>query len=65
MKEPDDYSQYVYVGGSSVAVRVCVRAYSRWEDQRGCPGSLKDPRRNQCFFVTSDGICERDKVVET
>lgn len=65
MNEPIDHSQYVYVGGSLVDVKVCLMAYRNWGDQCGCFGSVKDPHRPRCFFVTSNGICERDKTGET
>ena len=58
MTEQPDHRQYI-CGSRSV---VCVRAYSRWEEQRGCKGAVKDPRRERCWYVNSDGLCQRDKM---
>ena len=58
MNDPADYRQYI-CGSRSV---VCVRAYSLWDAQRQCCGAVKDPRRERCWYVSSDGICQRDKM---
>ena len=57
MTEPADHRQYI----CGCRVVACVMAHSRWSEQRGCCGAVKDPNRDCCWYVTSDGICERDK----
>ena len=58
MTEPADYRQYI----CGCRVVSCVMAHSRWDAQRGCCGAVKDPERDRCWYATSDGICERDRM---
>lgn len=53
------YRVPVYIGGPDVVVYTCSVAYQRWQAQRGCEGSVKDPARDRCWYVTSDGVCKR------
>jgi hypothetical protein len=58
MTEPADYRQYI----CGCRIVACVMANRRWCDQCGCAGAVKDSQRDRCWYLTSDGICERDRV---
>ena len=53
-----DYRQYI----CGCRVVACVMSNRRWCDQRGCIGAVKDPNHDRCWYATSDGICERDRM---
>lgn len=57
-EEPADYR--VFVCGCRAVV--CEKSNRRWCEQLGCRGAVKDPHRDQCWYVTADGICERDRM---
>ena len=58
MTEPADYRQYI----CGCRIVACVMAHSRWDAQSGCCGAVRDPERDRCWYLTSDGICERDRM---
>jgi hypothetical protein len=58
MTDPIDHRQYI----AGCRVVACVMAHSRWNEQKGCEGSVRDPIRDRCWYATSDGICERDRM---
>lgn len=58
MTDTIDHRQYI----SGCRVVACAAAHSRWDAQCGCVWALKDPARDRCRYLTSDGICERDRM---
>jgi len=53
-----DHRQYI----CGARVVVCTEYNKRWIDQRGCEYSVKDPMKDRCWYVNSDGICNRDRM---
>jgi hypothetical protein len=53
-----DHRQYI----CGCRVVVCTHAHSRWADQKGCEFAVKDPVKDRCWYINSDGICRRDKM---
>jgi hypothetical protein len=53
-----DHRQYI-AGCRAV---VCIQAHGRWDVQKDCDGSVKDPLKDKCWYSTYDGICNRDRM---
>ena len=58
VNESVDHRQYI----AGCRVVSCVMSNRRWDAQRGCVGAVKDPVRERCWYVDSDGICNRDRM---
>jgi len=53
-----DHRQYV----CGCHVVICTESNKRCDDQRGCEYAIKDPIKDRCWYVNSDGICRRDQM---
>ena len=53
-----DHRQYI----CGARIVVCTQAHSRWDDQRSCEKSVKDPIKDKCWYADHDGICNRDRM---
>ena len=56
--EPTDYRQYI----CGCRVVSCVRAHEVWGRQKDCEYAVRDPNKDRCWYLNSDGICERDNM---
>ena len=57
---PDDTDHRQYICGARIVV--CIQAHGRWDTQRGCKGAVQDPHKDKCWYLNSDGICNRDRM---
>ena len=58
MTEDTDHRQYI----CGCRVVICTRAHEAWSRQKGCDGAVRDPNRDRCWYLNSDGICNRDRM---
>ena len=57
-EDPTDHRQYI----CGCRIVSCVRAHEPWHRQQGCDGAVRDPNRDRCWYLNSDGICNRDRM---